>query len=123
MQEEARDFEVLRAELDARMRELAGEAGNQISQPPDIDRVKTIGSLAPAEPVRRDELSPPQQDQADRFRTLEEVERDYILRVLLARKWRISGPRGAALTLGLNPSTLRSRMKKLGIARDISRNR
>jgi PAS domain S-box-containing protein len=49
------------------------------------------------------------------LRTLEEVERDHILRVLEATAWRISGPKGAAKILGLNPSTLRFRMKKLGI--------
>jgi chemotaxis protein methyltransferase CheR len=46
---------------------------------------------------------------------LEDVERDHILQILGETKWRIDGPKGAALLLGLNPSTLRSRMKKLGI--------
>src|SRR5262249_58020194 len=48
---------------------------------------------------------------------LEAVERDYILTVLRHTNWVITGPRGAAKVLGLNPSTLRSRMKKLGIPR------
>jgi len=48
---------------------------------------------------------------------LEEVERDHILRVLKQNSWRIKGERGAAAILGLNPSTLRSRMKKLGITK------
>ncbi len=48
-------------------------------------------------------------------RTLEEVERDYIVRVLDDRGWRIEGPHGAAHILGMNPSTLRTRMGKLGI--------
>lgn len=47
--------------------------------------------------------------------TLEERERTYIVQVLEETKGRIDGPRGAALVLGLNPSTLRSRMRKLGI--------
>ena len=50
-------------------------------------------------------------------KTLEETERDYILRVLEDRAWRIEGPNGAARLLGLNPSTLRTRMIKLGIHR------
>ena len=33
------------------------------------------------------------------------------------RNWVIEGPRGAAQILGLHPNTLRSRLKKLGIAR------
>src|SRR5262249_59444867 len=48
-------------------------------------------------------------------KTLEEIERDYIMRVLEDLRWRIDGPRGAARVLGLNPSTLRTRMAKLGI--------
>jgi Nif-specific regulatory protein len=49
--------------------------------------------------------------------SLEDVERAHILRVLEETKWVIHGKRGAALVLGLNPDTLRSRMKKLGIKR------
>ena len=48
---------------------------------------------------------------------LEDVERDHIRRVLEDTGWKIEGPGGAATTLGLNPSTLRSRMRKLGIER------
>jgi PAS domain S-box-containing protein len=48
---------------------------------------------------------------------LEAVERDYILAILQQTNWLITGPRGAAKVLGLNPSTLRNRMKKLGITR------
>jgi transcriptional regulator with GAF, ATPase, and Fis domain len=49
--------------------------------------------------------------------TLEAVEREHILRVLVATSWRIEGPRGAAQILGLKPSTLRSRLQKLAIKR------
>jgi formate hydrogenlyase transcriptional activator len=49
--------------------------------------------------------------------TLEAVERDYILSVLRQTNWLITGPRGAAKVLDLNPTTLRNRMKKLGITR------
>jgi formate hydrogenlyase transcriptional activator len=49
--------------------------------------------------------------------TLEAVEREYILRTLENTGWRIEGPHGAAKILGLNPSTLRTRMIKLGIQR------
>jgi len=47
--------------------------------------------------------------------TLEAVERGHIQRVVLACAGRIHGTGGAAEILGLNPSTLRSRMKKLGL--------
>jgi predicted ATPase/transcriptional regulator with GAF, ATPase, and Fis domain len=49
--------------------------------------------------------------------TLEETERARILEVLEETKWRVSGPRGAAVRLGLKPTTLESRMKRLGIKR------
>ena len=47
--------------------------------------------------------------------TLEEIERRHIIRSLDRCNWAIEGKRGAAAILALNPSTLRSRMKKLGI--------
>jgi formate hydrogenlyase transcriptional activator len=46
---------------------------------------------------------------------LVEAERDHILKALARSGWRVKGPRGAAAELGLNPATLFSRMKKLGI--------
>lgn len=52
--------------------------------------------------------------------TLEEVERVHILRALEQTGWRVSGAKGAARLLGLPPTTLEARMKKLGIARKSS---
>ena len=49
--------------------------------------------------------------------TLEEVERTHILRTLEQTGWRVSGAKGAARLLGLPPTTLEARMKKLGITR------
>jgi formate hydrogenlyase transcriptional activator len=51
--------------------------------------------------------------------TLEEVERNHILKTLKETRWTLSGPSGAAARLGLNRSTLYFRMKKLGIARSL----
>jgi transcriptional regulator with GAF, ATPase, and Fis domain len=48
-------------------------------------------------------------------KTLDEIEKEYIVRILEDTAWRIEGPEGAARILGLNPSTLRTRMVKLGI--------
>jgi PAS domain S-box-containing protein len=47
--------------------------------------------------------------------TLDEAERDHILKVLESTGWRIKGPHGAAHRLDVQPSTLYSRMQKLGI--------
>jgi chemotaxis protein methyltransferase CheR len=50
-------------------------------------------------------------------KTLETVERDHIVRILEDTRWKVSGKNSAAEILGLNPSTLRARMRKLGIRR------
>ena len=50
-------------------------------------------------------------------RTLEETERNQILKILSETRWRIEGKDGAAAILGIHPSTLRARMHKIGIAR------
>jgi PAS domain S-box-containing protein len=47
--------------------------------------------------------------------TLAEAEREHILKTLESTGWRIKGPHGAAKRLDLQPSTLYSRMQKLGI--------
>jgi transcriptional regulator with GAF, ATPase, and Fis domain len=49
--------------------------------------------------------------------TLEEVEKKHIIGTLESANWKVSGEKGAAKMLGLNPNTLTSRMKKLGIRR------
>ena len=49
--------------------------------------------------------------------TLEAVERRHIVTVLEQVRWRIRGDGGAAQRLGLKPSTLESRISKLGIKR------
>ena len=48
-------------------------------------------------------------------KTLEEIEKEYIVRILDSTSWRIEGHKGAAKVLGLNPSTLRTRISRLGI--------
>jgi formate hydrogenlyase transcriptional activator len=56
----------------------------------------------------------------DHAQTLEEVERNHILKTLKETRWTLSGPSGAASRLGLNRSTLYFRMKKLGITRSLN---
>ena len=51
--------------------------------------------------------------------TLADVERAHILKILEQTHWRIRGDRGAAKILEINPSTLRSRMQKLGIKKPV----
>ena len=58
-----------------------------------------------------------EQETRDDGKALGEREHDYILQVLQKTGWRIEGETGAAVILGLNPSTLRGRMRKYGIRR------
>ena len=53
------------------------------------------------------------------LKDLATMEREYILSVLKQTKWKIAGPSGAASILKLHPSTLRSRILKLGIRRSV----
>jgi PAS domain S-box-containing protein len=52
---------------------------------------------------------------------IEDLERKNIARALETAGWRVSGAGGAARLLGLNPNTLASRMKKLGIRKPADR--
>jgi len=54
---------------------------------------------------------------AQDVKPLDEMERAHIFQVLQRTGWRIEGEAGAAVILGLNPSTLRGRMRKYGIRR------
>jgi formate hydrogenlyase transcriptional activator len=49
--------------------------------------------------------------------TLEQAEREHILKALRESKWTISGPAGAATKLGMKRTTLQSKMQKLNISR------
>jgi len=54
---------------------------------------------------------------ADVERQQRNLEREHILGVLESTGWRVSGPQGASKVLGLKPTTLEARMKRLGIKR------
>jgi len=69
----------------------------------------------PAPPAAASGDSGPRRDQP--AASLMEVQRGAILRVLTETKWRISGAGGAADRLGVKPTTLHAKMKKLGLRR------
>jgi hypothetical protein len=71
-----------------------------LAPPPAVGAVFQIGTAGP---------SP--------LRSFAEVQREGILRTLERTGWRVSGPKGAAAVLRLKPTTLESKMKKLGIHR------
>lgn len=64
------------------------------------------------------DLPQTEDQQGNHFYSLAEMERDYILRVLEAKNWKIGGVNSAASTLDMHVNTLRGRMKKLGIKKN-----
>jgi transcriptional regulator with GAF, ATPase, and Fis domain len=76
-----------------------------------------LGSIRPAKAHALKE--PPTAPHPDEDLTLRARERAHILRICETTGWKIKGPDGAARKLGLNPATLYSRMKKLGINRPV----
>ncbi|MFI5305034.1 MAG: sigma 54-interacting transcriptional regulator, partial [Nitrospiria bacterium] len=61
--------------------------------------------------------NPTSESGTNNISTLEEAEREHILRALKSTNWVIAGAKGAAAYLGLNRSTLRAKIRKLGIIR------
>lgn len=84
-------------------RALILSSGGTLEFPP----LESASSSAPA----------PASGRTGRVRTLDEATAVHIRSVLETTRWKVSGPGGAAELLGLNPSTLRFRMQKLGIRR------
>ena len=70
------------------------------------DELRSVPEINPDDSAADNELLP-----------LAEVERRHILRTLQKTDWQISGDKGAARILKMNPSTLRSRIKKLGLTK------
>lgn len=81
-----------------------------------IERAVILSEGPELEPI--DWLSPSDNKvESAKTLTLEDMERQHIRDILEQTNWRVSGEKGAAKILGLNPTTLEARMKKLGIAR------
>jgi formate hydrogenlyase transcriptional activator len=84
-----------------------------------VERLVVLGhiqtdAIIPADKSKIEQAR--QVEDAD-LNTLAEVERQHVKHVLQQCMWRISGDKGAAKILGLNPSTLRFRMQKLGLTK------
>jgi len=74
-----------------------------------------ITSSGPKLRLVDDLTGPTPKELPNHLRKLQDIEIDHITRVLEETGWRVEGPKGAALILDINPSTLRTRMRKLGI--------
>ncbi len=84
---------------------------------PDISKVKEVEEKLDEALRENRRLRDLKKNKTRDNRTLQEVESSHILNVLERADWVIEGKSGAALMLGLNPSTLRGRMRKLAINR------
>ncbi len=78
--------------------------GSTADETPSINSITSASSAAPP---------------GTAVSTLEDAERQHILRALRQTEWRIAGPRGAAVLLGMKRTTLQARMRKLGIRRPV----
>ncbi len=87
-----------------------------LSPGPVVEILEGLGPVNPADAAAACPQAP--EARPTGIMTLEEAERRHIRRALVATGGRLYGSDGAAALLGLNPSTLRSRMKKLGIAKE-----
>jgi formate hydrogenlyase transcriptional activator len=66
---------------------------------------------APLEELKQEKQSVP----SSRLNTLQEMEREHVLRALRESNWVTGGPKGAAVRLGMKRTTLAYRIRKLGI--------
>ncbi len=109
------------AAKNARLRSGLGlPAEPEPAPPPPTPRVAQPPPAPPPSPVQHPGTSATLQMDAAiplPLRSFAEVQREGILRTLERTGWRVSGPKGAAMVLGLKPTTLESKMKKLGIHR------
>lgn len=85
-----------------------------ISEGPALELAEQLNNLTM---TVKETGSPPGMEEFHDIRGLSEMEREHILHTLRKTGWRIEGERGAARILGINPSTMRARMKKLHIRR------
>ncbi len=95
------------------------EAMQRYSWPGNIRQLRNVLEhgviLSTDEVLRIPPLTDPQSPAQSQSTTLTGVEREYIVKTLEKTRGRIKGPQGAAKVLGINPATLYSRMRKLGI--------
>jgi DNA-binding NtrC family response regulator len=98
------------------------ELANVLERATILSQVRVLGpevlDLPDSSAAPRPPAAPIQVRTSDPVRTLDQVQRDYIEEILRITGGRIYGPNGAAELLGLKPSTLQSRMQKLGVERD-----
>ena len=101
------------------IRELENLIERAVLLSPGKDLKVPLSELRNPQTQAAPEQSSPAPLSAAPLSTLEDAERQHILRALRQTEWRIAGPRGAATVLGMKRTTLQARMRKLGIRRPI----
>ncbi len=89
----------------------------------ELENVIERGVINSTSPVLHitDQFTQAAPSELPKNQNLQQVEKEHITKVLDQTSWRIEGASGAARILDLNPSTLRTRMTKLGIQKSIRR--
>jgi transcriptional regulator with GAF, ATPase, and Fis domain len=113
-----------RHELNRRVRRVPESAMQALCRYPWPGNIRELGNvieraliLSPGEDLQLDAFIASQTALPEKSERADEAERSHLLQVLERCEWRITGRGNAADCLGLNPSTLRSRLRKLGIVR------
>src|SRR5271154_3288307 len=84
-----------------------------------VSVLKSAGASNAAAAASSPASVPPSETAGASISTLEEAERQHILRALRQTQWRIAGPKGAAALLAMKRTTLQARMRKLNIRRPV----
>jgi len=100
------------------IRELENLIERAVLLSPGKDLRVPLSELRSVQAPSTEQAAPPVSPEGN-IATLEEAERQHILRALRKTEWRIAGARGAASILGMKRTTLQARMRKLGIRRPI----
>lgn len=87
-----------------------------MSERPELRLLDKLDGIAPEHPLEEPPKLSPGGERIE-IKALFEVEREHILRTLQQTEWKVEGREGAAQLLQMNPSTLRARIRKLGIKR------
>ncbi len=106
--------EILAHHWPGNVRELESIIERSLISSGDDSVLKLAGPLVTAKQAPAISVNPP----PGNFGNLASINRAHIIRVLDQTDWRIAGKEGAASVLGMPPSTLRSKMKRLRIDRD-----
>lgn len=96
------------------------ESFRRYSWPGNVRELRNVierNLIMNADPIFRAEIADAEPISCPKLRRLHEIEVEHVQNVLQSTHWRIRGRGGAAEILGLKPTTLEARMKKLGLSR------